>query len=557
MKIIVFLTILFFANQSFSLDYTVKVVGRDKPLKCSSEASIDGLFCKSGEEYLIVKSFGDSFPASGVLEGDKKMVSYEISSIINDSDDSIVYESSTPMFSFSGGWEDNRPRTLGADYNEVAVELMTITPPENAVKPSKEYSEFLKAKTSSLEAIKNKILKEYDAGIYRAVLNDGSELSCKRQENKEKGSIELKYEEMFGEKVNCGLFDCGKDKNGNRQILLSHYSPQQPYSEVLRLSPEGVIDGPKLKNLYSENGSTPIAANTEVTDQMLSAWRGKSEFIEKDFVPDNLKDQSEFFKNSSYPNYDLYVADTTRLCNSDLVDKMNKAIEEHKNKKLNSELVQYISASNDALIGYYLPPSSVPEYACKNEGVYYHPDYEDDAKEIDSDAIAPITLEKAKELFSKAQAMDDIAWNYKLDGCYARAHLMARRFEDMGVEVNKIWMKGELAVETEGEDTIEWNFHVAPVVSVKGDDGNQKQYVIDPSIFGGPVPVEEWVGRITKPSFKVEETEYPFPNNSAMYKRNSYAFSNSTPYLPNDLVGMSEEYKMNLADSTMKKYKEY
>lgn len=58
-----------------------------------------------------------------------------------------------------------------------------------------------------------------------------------------------------------------------------------------------------------------------------------------------------------------------------------------------------------------------------------------------------------------------------------------------------------------------------------------------------PVKVKEWSDKLKKSNDDVQVTSFPFPQNSAMFNRNSLAFSNSSPYLPDDNLGLTEEEK--------------
>jgi hypothetical protein len=111
--------------------------------------------------------------------------------------------------------------------------------------------------------------------------------------------------------------------------------------------------------------------------------------------------------------------------------------------------------------------------------------------------------------------MDDIAWNYKQDGCYARAHLMARRFEAEGIRVDKAWIKGHLNI-LDPQNPISWNFHVAPLVYVQMPNGKMEKMVIDPSLFDKPITLDEWDKKMVKGTHgESARTAFPFPVNSA------------------------------------------
>lgn len=113
----------------------------------------------------------------------------------------------------------------------------------------------------------------------------------------------------------------------------------------------------------------------------------------------------------------------------------------------------------------------------------------------DSEAVPVISQERAIEVFDLLKQMNNIAYGYTDDGCYARAHLMCRKLFDTGLMPEKAW-----AFETEhrelivkfphGEQT--WWFHVAPVLNVEDGKGGHTQMVFDPSLFDGPVTLKEW-----------------------------------------------------------------
>lgn len=108
--------------------------------------------------------------------------------------------------------------------------------------------------------------------------------------------------------------------------------------------------------------------------------------------------------------------------------------------------------------------------------------------------VSAISEEYANELFREIARDPAIPFNYPDDGCYARAHYMSRFLEDRGVISDKVFIEGQLRVNTPNhpQGFVEWRYHVAPVVKVRR--GNQDVLMVfDPSIFPRPVPVEEWV----------------------------------------------------------------
>lgn len=111
----------------------------------------------------------------------------------------------------------------------------------------------------------------------------------------------------------------------------------------------------------------------------------------------------------------------------------------------------------------------------------------------------PLTPQQADALFATMAAQSDIAFGYPRDGCYARAHLMVERMQALGVTPGKAWTFASghgdpLWVDTPNvpEGKVEWGYHVAPTVPVRGTDGTVRDMVIDPSMYDHPVTVDQW-----------------------------------------------------------------
>lgn len=109
----------------------------------------------------------------------------------------------------------------------------------------------------------------------------------------------------------------------------------------------------------------------------------------------------------------------------------------------------------------------------------------------------PVPLERAIEIFNELADMEDIAFGYANDGCYARAHIMCRRLIEKNLMPKKAWaFEGEkrLCVKMASRE-VSWWYHVAPALSVEMPDKIVQDMVFDPSLFDGPVSLLEW-GRI-------------------------------------------------------------
>jgi hypothetical protein len=102
-------------------------------------------------------------------------------------------------------------------------------------------------------------------------------------------------------------------------------------------------------------------------------------------------------------------------------------------------------------------------------------------------------------VFRHLAARPDIAFRRPEDGCYARAHLMVKQMLAWGLHPIKVWAFAsgdELQVRTPHHPSghVTWVYHVAPALRVRFPDGSQHWYVIDPSLFDGPVPIANWEG---------------------------------------------------------------
>ncbi len=134
-------------------------------------------------------------------------------------------------------------------------------------------------------------------------------------------------------------------------------------------------------------------------------------------------------------------------------------------------------------------------------------------------AVPPLSLEKAIEIFDAQADRDDIAFGYLKDGCYARAHLMCRAFEEQGLSSKKGWVYefgSELRADLPNGLHMYCDWHVAPVLAVKLPDGKVEDLVFDPSLFNGPVTFDHWRKHFGADEKRSEVTPFGVaPKNSA------------------------------------------
>jgi uncharacterized Zn-binding protein involved in type VI secretion len=113
--------------------------------------------------------------------------------------------------------------------------------------------------------------------------------------------------------------------------------------------------------------------------------------------------------------------------------------------------------------------------------------------------LTVVTPAIAAAIFSALASRSDIAFKYPVDGCYARAHLMVKQMQAMGLNPGKAWTfagsrTDPLWVNTPNhpDGMVSWGYHVAPTLPVTGKDGVTRPMVMDPSMFDHPVTPKEW-----------------------------------------------------------------
>jgi hypothetical protein len=108
-------------------------------------------------------------------------------------------------------------------------------------------------------------------------------------------------------------------------------------------------------------------------------------------------------------------------------------------------------------------------------------------------------------------AQSPVPFHYPVDGCYARAQMMAsvltragfaseRVFATSSVPGSPLEIPNQYSEDQPGgaPPVTRWFYHVAPIIQVRTAGGIQ-QHVIDPSTQGGPVPIETWLAAMSVP----------------------------------------------------------
>ena len=146
------------------------------------------------------------------------------------------------------------------------------------------------------------------------------------------------------------------------------------------------------------------------------------------------------------------------------------------------------------------------------------------------ETLTAISMSRAIEEFEFLKTQAQIPFDYPWDCCTARAHEMCRIFIEHGLNPRKIFNYGSgfeakkftLRFNTTLDDDgfILWRYHVAPLLDVFVD-GSSAPLVFDPSMFSGPVLIEEWValqndGNATQREID-DDVAFLFPNGTRIF----------------------------------------
>ncbi len=119
------------------------------------------------------------------------------------------------------------------------------------------------------------------------------------------------------------------------------------------------------------------------------------------------------------------------------------------------------------------------------------------------DALQLFNLVSAKSCVPGNWPPDCLPFLYPDHGCRARAHEMCRIILAAGFVPKKVWILPgagssglEVATKHSPACKVTWTNHVAPVLNVVTSPTTVERYVIDPSLFGGPVTLATWEAKV-------------------------------------------------------------
>ncbi len=126
-----------------------------------------------------------------------------------------------------------------------------------------------------------------------------------------------------------------------------------------------------------------------------------------------------------------------------------------------------------------------------------------------SEQRAVVSPEDAARAYEVVGKLDYLPFNYKDDGCYARALYMSMEIAAKGIPSSSQFVMGTLRPDAR----IVWGYHVAPMLQIDG-----VRTIIDPSMEKTPVTFDTWVSHMARAdevdTFFVPGSQY-LPDRSA------------------------------------------
>lgn len=175
---------------------------------------------------------------------------------------------------------------------------------------------------------------------------------------------------------------------------------------------------------------------------------------------------------------------------------------------------------------------------------------------LQNDSVSVLSESDAQKLFNELKANADIPFEFSIAGCEERAHEMSRLMLLKGITPLKVFAsvnedeapRLRRPNPTSSGMTVDWKYHVAPVVLVK--KGREVvPFVLDPSLEKKAVPVLEWKKTMTRhePEMKVNLKFTP----AAQFSENGRLIVN---FKDNDfnssIKNQLQEYKVRSKESS-------
>ena len=135
--------------------------------------------------------------------------------------------------------------------------------------------------------------------------------------------------------------------------------------------------------------------------------------------------------------------------------------------------------------------------------------------------IPPMPSEAVmNSIFNLCKNDPDQAFDFKPDGCYARAHKMMAIIAQNGYMCGKQFIYGNLAVTVNGSCCQTWGWHVAPLIRFKNSSGAIEVRIFDPSVSNTPLTKEQWYALCTSSCTPGSSISQYFLARPEVYNRN-------------------------------------
>ncbi len=449
--------------------------------------------------------------------------------------------------------------SLESIYNNSALAILFNSQVENTNSNSASLNSFARATTEYVREKGNEefeqILSKYNENYKqnrelllstldkeKIVVNlaDDIKVNCKKGKDAPLKDKKLEYRQNI-----CGFLKCDPIIKNNKKYNISVFS--DGLFALVEEPENGIVEKVDINSIVNSSLQYPIYDRNPDYDEYYKLNEYQPPFGKENITDSSTKlilELQKLYCESKEPAL-LHF------------NKMYSKLRENISKK---ELIHLVEFANGKILSKLAEIGSINiEEYCNINGIYYNYEaissYDIFSNFKEKSNPNTISLDKVRELFNKAKEMKDIAWKYKKDGCYSRAHLVARRFQEEGIDVGKVWINGDLQIP---KDNIHWQYHVAPIVYVDKGNNEVQRMVIDPAIADKPLSVEEWSSLMNKNALGSDlYTSFPLPINTDTYQRATIAFSSANPFRPHGELNVKESENLQIAIEVMKKYKQY
>jgi hypothetical protein len=362
------------------------------------------------------------------------------------------------------------------------------------------------------------------------------------------------------------VFQTGNERRFEKNLKCQFYACQGKDGEQVIAHIPLFNDGNGDSNLvimkngtaqYIDNGFTvddgsDVLVETELVSRPLALESRLP--VDPDFlIPNGYKGDKKTFLYMTNANKDDYLVHAQKLCsfNSDLKklfqeqkkigDKLSEISEQEK-------LIELVTAVDGKLRSIYVDKTKGLRAGCLyNEKIYETSEDNSFAKKIEK-LVGPgqvtsyVDEKDLKEVYNSVKYIPGAGPASKA-GAEARAHMISKNLEKLGIQHQKIWIKGNLDQS--------WNYNVANTIVVKTNDGDYVRFVIDPGISSEAIPEAQWTQKLVRNNKNpVLKTTYPIAENTATLHRTMVAYSSP------DMYGMEFEL-LTEKEKTDRAYKDF